>query len=264
MNHCLGLGFFAGVSLLMIVGCDKHKEPPKPPESVAKKSPPQQDAPPYGPVQPEGRNAEKQPHAQPVSSPTSIQPKQAAAPVVQTFDAQVARDVGRVYRLAFPLADPNRLREVVQQKRTLFAKNSVLIRCAKALGSKLTAQAVMSFAKSDYNGAYGRALEMGTTGEQARAVADGLQSGSLDMFTMGQELLWLAQVLPAAAEGDWKPFETTGTLSRQQIRQYLPFLQQMLAQDPAMAVVVDQAMVQCGPMIEEQIVWLAMMTGVCK
>ena len=193
-------------------------------------------------------------------------PGQTPPPVSTTkaFDPRIARVVGRVYHMSNPLFDPAELRAYVQQNRAAFAENGPVIRCARLLGQDLFARSIRSFGQNDYNRAYGRALEMGATGEQARDVANSMQSGSLDLFVMGKELFWLSQVLPSAANGDWGPYETTGTQTRQAQRQVLPFLNQMMAQDAAMRGVVEAVGRQYQPIVEDQIVWLAIMTGVCK
>jgi len=52
---------------------------------------------------------------------------------------------------------------------------------------------------------------------------------------MGQELTWLAQILPAVADGDLKPFFETGypirNLKRQQAAQVWPIVQQICQLD---------------------------------
>ena len=59
---------------------------------------------------------------------------------------------------------------------------------------------------------------------------------------VGQEFLWLAQVLPAAASGNWAPYQQEGTPARQQgiaqaqmIQQFNPFILQMMANSMQMA-----------------------------
>ncbi len=203
------------------------------------------------------------------NGPYNRQPDSAGTPPApvqtpQTFDPKVAQVVGRVYYYANPLSDHSVLVELVQQNKAVFTENSDVIRCAKALGSILFRQAAISFGENDYNKAYGRALEMGATGEQARGVADSMQSGTLDLFMLGQELLWLAEVLPSAADGDWGPFKTTGTETRIMARQLLPLMNMMLESDPDSAAIKNAVMQQYQPIVEEQMVWLAIMTGVCK
>jgi hypothetical protein len=123
-------------------------------------------------------------------------------------------------------------------------------------------QAIVSFKPGDYDRAYGRALDMGANGEQARGVANSLQSGNLDMLRMGQELVWLANVLPAAADGNWTLFDTTGTYLRTTYRQMKPFMDEM--SDPEVRAIVQNVRGQYEPIVEDQIMWLAIMAGICK
>jgi hypothetical protein len=76
---------------------------------------------------------------------------------------------------------------------------------------------------------------------------------------MGQELQWLAQVLPPAAEGDWGPYENTGTPMRNQVRQVLPILQIASQMDPSLAAIVDNVMKQFEPIVADQVAMLALM-----
>ena len=182
----------------------------------------------------------------------------------QTFDPKVAQVVGRVYYLAIPLSEPSELANYVQQNRAYFVENSPVIRCASALGNKLVYQAVSSYSQGDYDKAYESSLEMGATGEIAHSVADSIQSGNLGLFAMGQELLWLAEVLPSAAEGNWTPFNTTGTEARITTRNYLSIVNSMGMMDPETLQIMQASMTQFQTLAEDQIVFLAVMTGVCK
>ena len=85
----------------------------------------------------------------------------------------------------------------------------------------------------------------------ARSVASDIQSGSVGLMAMGQELFWLAEVLPTAAAGDWKDYNTTGTPTRQQLRQVLPWMDSIL--DPSTKQSFDIMMSQYAPVFEKQL-----------
>lgn len=182
-----------------------------------------------------------------------------ASKKVQTCSPESARLLGRAFRLANPMNDPRELAGFLQQNRSAFKENGSAIRCAKALGTAMMQQGVNAFSEMSYNDAYGGALQMGANGDQARQIANSMTSGAVDVYIMGEELIWLSKVLPAAALGNWQPFNTTGTMQRQQARQYLPFYRQMSQMDPAISAIFEQTMQQFAPLIEEQVVVYANM-----
>lgn len=182
----------------------------------------------------------------------------------KALNVQAARVLGRAYYLAMPLLEPSELANYVQQNRDYFVENGPAIRCASELGNKLIYQAVSSYSPSDYDRAYERSLEMGATMEMADSVANSIRSGNLELFAMGQELLWLAKVLPHAAEGDWTPFNTTGTDARITTRNYLNIVNSMGMMDPETLQIMKESMTQFQTLAEDQIVFLAMMSGVCE
>ena len=170
---------------------------------------------------------------------------------------RAARALGRVYWLANPLSDPADAVRYVLKDPVMFASDGPAIRCAEKLGNWLLQAGLSSISQGDRDLIYERALKMGSTARQADEVARSVSSGAVDAFVMGQELLWLAQVLPQGASGNWDPYLSTGTPTREQARQLLPVYRQLLVQDPAMVQIMDDMMAQFGPIVEEQIVTLA-------
>lgn len=175
-----------------------------------------------------------------------------------------ARLLGRLYYLSNPMGSGNDLVAFVNRNRTNLTNDGALIKCAEELGKRLIVQSLSAFSRSDYDDAYGSVLNMGGTMDQVRGVAGEIQGGTVDMFMMGQELLWLAKVLPPAVNGNWGPFNTTGTESRNMMRQILPIYQMMMATDPAMAQLVNRVIAQFGPLAEYQVVMLADMVGILQ
>ena len=162
---------------------------------------------------------------------------------------QIAQIIGRVYFLANPLSNPSELVEYIQQNRTYFVEDCTVIRYTKSLGNRLVSRGLSSLSQEDYDGAYESTLGMGGTMEQARDVANSISSGSMNLYMLGNELLWLAEVLPYAVNGNWRPFQTTGTNTRNQIRQILPFYNMMLKTEPLMLQLVDEIMKQYNNII---------------
>lgn len=171
-----------------------------------------------------------------------------------------ARNMGQLLLQSNPLveADGQRWNNYVQwinNNANLLTQDGPTMVCARKLGNAFTSYGLRNFNQADYNDSYGRVLEMGGNIDQAQGVADSMMSGALDAYMTGQELLWLARVIPSAAVGNWNPFLTTGTQSRLQFRQVIPIIQQAgLSYDLGqLAPFIDQF----GPMVEEQMVMAA-------
>ena len=80
-----------------------------------------------------------------------------------------------------------------------------------------------------------------------------MNAGSVDLFSMGQELLWLATVLPTAAQQDWRPYYTTGRPWRQQVREALPNIRQLGQLDPSVAPMLGAMLQVMQPYAEYQV-----------
>lgn len=172
---------------------------------------------------------------------------------------KIARIIGQIYVLSSPVSKHDRLMNIIQQNGLLFSENSNVIICMKKLGNRLVYRGLASFSQSDYDNAYGRALEMGATAEQAQGVSNSIINGSVDLELMGKELVWLAKVLPAAADGNWDPFNTTGSQWRIQIRQVLQLYTSIGMMDGGTMQIFNAAVKKIEPIAEEQIVMLALM-----
>jgi hypothetical protein len=179
------------------------------------------------------------------------------------YSPYVGRVVGRIHYHANPLFDDGDLRVFVQQNGAAFPSDGAFAGCARALAAVLLKQVAISFDPRDREETYGKALAMGATGEQAQAVADSLASPALDMLRMGQELQWLAYVLPAGAAGNWGPFDTTaGTELRRQYRTMKLIMDPM--SDPEVRMIVAAVRGQFEAIAEDDVMWFAVMTGICR
>lgn len=174
---------------------------------------------------------------------------------------QIARNVGAILVRSNPISEMNQgsfdeFRALIQSNANVLQDGSPIVTCAGKLGSALTSIGLATFSRRSYDDAYGSVINQGGTIAQAQQVADSMNSGSLDAHTTGEELSWLSTVLPAAANGDWTPYMTTATERRAQIRQVLP----LVASVPDMAEsmpIVQAAMTEFGPLVEEQMVMAA-------
>ncbi len=164
----------------------------------------------------------------------------------------------RLYYLTNPInvySNPSDLEEFVRNNCNYLISEGSVINLARDLGNNLISSGLQNYSQNDYDDAYESALNMGATGEMARDVASSISSASLDAFVMGQELLWLTVVMPAAAQGNWEPFVTTGTYSRQYIIQIIPIYSMTgILDDPYFQDIMDQIAL---PMAEYQIADMA-------
>jgi hypothetical protein len=95
-------------------------------------------------------------------------------------------------------------------------------------------------------------------------VIQSLNQNAAYFINLGDECIWLATVLPAAAQGNWGPYLDTVTLYRQPIRLQIAYFNQMyqaLGADPATRALMDNVLSfmasQVSPYLKQQIVVLA-------
>lgn len=172
-------------------------------------------------------------------------------------DPSTARNLGHLYYMVHPLnvmQNPLGVESYIRENKLLLQEDSPLIRCARILGNKLVLNGPNAFGKTDCDRAHGSVLSMGGNWRHAHAIARSLQDGAVDAFVVGEELLWIADAVPKAANGDWTAFNTTGTQSREAMRQIWPLYQQM-----GMQPVLDRFIPLFKPMIEEQVKFLTLM-----
>jgi hypothetical protein len=172
-----------------------------------------------------------------------------------------ARGLGRLLLDSNPIneADPQTFADFqanIARNSNVLQSNGATMICARRLGAALQNQGLSQFSKQDYNEAYGSVLAQGGTIEMAQDVADSMSSGAVDMWATGRELSWLAQVIPTAANGNWTPYTTTGTESRNQIRQILPIMATISDIGRDLPWVLD-TINGFQPIVEEQMVMAA-------
>lgn len=170
-----------------------------------------------------------------------------------------AKAIAYAYYYSSPIIDSSKLVNFIERNKSFFVEDGGGTRCGASLGKALIYQGLQTFDQRDYDRAYERTLAAGGTMEMAHDVGSSMQSGSLDAYMMGQELVWLAQVLPSAANGNWNPYRTTGTQTRNQLRQILPIYQMLRHMDPGVARIVDTVMGQYEQIAIQQIQMLAIM-----
>ena len=164
-----------------------------------------------------------------------------------------AENLGKLYSWSFPLEMPEAdFLATVKVKRSLLTREGDVIRCAKMLGQRLAMLGIKAYDPQ----AFERVIGMGPV-EFAPEVAKSINRDAGELAAIGDELMWLGQVLPYAAEGDNQPFLTTGSPRRRQLREVLA----LYGQIPGMKEIIKNMGAFIDPIVKDKIFMLAMMVG---
>jgi len=137
-------------------------------------------------------------------------------------DEQTARIIGKLSYISSPLFVINNwadLNAFVNEYRSILLPGSKVIQCMREAGIRMQSAALQSLDPQAGNRAYSSALNMGATGEMANTIKANIDGGQIQPFVMGQDLVWLSQVIPKGAQGDWSDFNK-GTFIRNQSIDY--------------------------------------------
>ncbi len=171
-------------------------------------------------------------------------------------DIESARKLYKVQILSNPLSERKKfetLKAYIQENKGDFTDDGSVIRCARALGNNLMKRGVLTFDDQVRE----RAANKGISPEYYDRLEADVNRGSIDSLLQGEELLWLAEVLPEAAKGNWNPYQSTGTKTRQQARAFLPMIEMI---DPSSIQQLEAMMAKIEPIVEDQYVIFALMT----
>lgn len=172
--------------------------------------------------------------------------------------------VARSYVLTMPLLGlDNEMIPLMQSYPDSFAQGGGAIRCMQRLGTALVQGGLAQsnqFSGSSATERFGSSMPAGLAHLPGQ-VDDSMRSYGSDAFAMGQELLWLARVLPAAAQKNYTPYNTPGTNTRQMMAQVLPIYQMLCQMDPSICQMMLGMIRDMAPQIEQQIYVLARQLG---
>jgi hypothetical protein len=122
------------------------------------------------------------------------------------------------------------LETYIATNRRHFARGGDVIRCGRALSAAILQQAVVSYDPSWSTRQAELDAALGSLGLSPGATQP---SPSAQLFTMAQQISWLADVLAAAAEGNYEPLRTPAS-EQQQLQAYACQVLGTLSQDPMM------------------------------
>lgn len=143
---------------------------------------------------------------------------------------------------------------------TYFAEDGKATQCMRSWGASLLQTANMlanQFAGHPASNMFAGKMPPGLANLPGQ-VDQNLKSYGADERFMGEQLVWLSNVLPQALRGNLVPYRTTSTLVRENQRQWLPLLLQycQIAPDLCRATIP-----QAGANLEQQIYTLARNSG---
>lgn len=128
----------------------------------------------------------------------------------------VALVLARAYILAQPmlvsddiyLNNGEPLRQWVAQRPDVFAGDGPVTRCAARVGPRIAGEGLGLYDPD----AYEKVMDSSPAevAQFSHEVADRMNDSATNLHELGQELTWLATVLPSVAQGDLEPFLTTG------------------------------------------------------
>lgn len=172
--------------------------------------------------------------------------------------------VARTYVLTMPmLGRDNEMIPLMRDYPQHFSAGGAAIRCMQRLGSALVQGGIsqnMEYGGRSATERFGGMMPEGLEHLPGQ-VDDSMRSYGTDMYMMGQELLWLAEVLPAAARGNYQPYNTPVTTTRQMAYQVMPIYQMMCQMDPSLCQMVLAMLNDMTPQIEQQIYAMARQMG---
>lgn len=177
----------------------------------------------------------------------SLPPLTAKQPELVRFDDSIVRLAVRAYVLSLPIFfKENDLISLIAANKAYFVEGGMAILYLQTAGSALAQGAFAFHGESSAKELFGLSspdMERTAGRVDARMKSQGV--------ALGQDFQWLAQVLPAAAVGDYQPFQSQSQLS--------PFRQQMLVQvqiwrmSPDVAQPLVAQLQQQLPTIEQEI-----------
>lgn len=175
-------------------------------------------------------------------------------------DDETAKLVSRAYVLSFPLLGQDSvLQELINANRIAFSEKGAATNCMRVLGSALINQSLAQHKNDNPYAAqerFGGLMPEGLESLPGQVDAS-MRSAGLEFFTMGQELLWLAEVLPIALEGNAGPYNAQGTQWRQTMLSKAPQLSMLCMMDASACQLFAATMNSMAPIAEQQVYLLA-------
>ncbi len=180
-------------------------------------------------------------------------------------DDYTAGLVARAYVLSIPMFYmENDLIPLMKENESYFSVNGKAIELMQALGTVLTQSGIkLDQQREKYSATekFGAAMPEGLEHLPGQVDAN-LNSYSNDLLSMGMELLWLSKVLPAAASGNYNPYNKTPTITRQGMLEGMQVIQYLCSMDPTLCQYMQQLIMESQPILEEYV--MTLVKQLCK
>jgi hypothetical protein len=166
---------------------------------------------------------------------------------------------------AFILSNPvitsvNELQKFVEMHKDELRNDSPLINCASLVGRKLLDKGASMYSRDDQTRVYNNMISIGTPAHEATRIANEFNAGAYDAMMIGEELIWLAEVLPQAAEGNWTPYQTTGSERRKAARDYVALMRSLDGlMEPGTSEQISGVMKQYGPEMKQAVLYIILL-----
>lgn len=179
-------------------------------------------------------------------------------------DDATSRLVAHAYVLSVPIfGKENELVPYMTSNPESFTENGKAIQCMQNLGSALINQAMaQNHPYEDYTARemFGGQMPEGL-GDLPGQVDASMNSYANDTITMGGELLWLSHVLPPAAQGNYTPYNSTATPTRQVMLQSIQMYVFLCQMSPGLCQMMQDMFQQMEPQLEQTVYELARQVG---
>lgn len=178
------------------------------------------------------------------------------------FNHKTAFLLGKLYDLSSPVKDPNALASFIQHRWEYFMEDGILIKSTRALGYWMLYQDKESFDEHTIDRIRNKLINCDISPDSACKLLLQFKNGDVDFSVLGNELIWLADVLPEMARGNMLLYLHTGTKLRSNIRKIIPIYRSIAKSDPQIATGILEDIDNYDKVSGEQISLLALISDI--
>jgi hypothetical protein len=153
---------------------------------------------------------------------------------------KTARLIGKIYLLSDPMNDPNVLVCFVKEHPKYFKEDGLLVRCTRMLGTWMLDQKKSSLNRESILEVKNKLAECRISEEYAVDLLEKFQKSDIDLIDLGNELIWLSEVLPCLVRGDLKTYLCTQTTFRKDCRKLMSGYKCLHNSDPEVAEIITE------------------------
>ena len=174
---------------------------------------------------------------------------------------EAARLAAHAYVLSWPLLGQDKvLEQLIKDNRQQFLRDGAAVRCMKSTGTALVRSAITAYEQNKRAPSaverFGGSMPPGLEHLPAQ-VDSSIRNAGTEFFTVGQELLWLSEVLPAALDGNAARYNAHDTMWRQQVIQLIPMINLLCSMDASVCETFKQSLQATVPIAEQQVFIIA-------